>query len=192
MSSFFYWKIILVSAWDSLVLQLRNIKLHRSRINYYLKIQTCYIKLILPEKLVFCMKQRGIFLEIWCRKQVFLRQRIHCDACKCIWFRRLSPERGRSEDVERADSLRSFTRQDKGQLQRDWSSTNAEHRMPRGELLQVRSYSSRLDRDSDTSHSSYHHHNETDSARMRHRRGKQQIERHFIMTSRLLSNKSQL
>lgn len=96
-----------------------------------------------------------------------------------IWFHRLSPERSCPEDVKRADSLRGFTRQDKKQLQCDWPSTSAEHRMPRREFLQVRSYPSRLDFKSDTSHSFDH----DDAADGQHRREKQQIKCYSIIRS---------
>lgn len=122
-----------------------------------------------------------IFLEISQKKVSCVRGLIvtHVN----VWFRRLSPERGCFEDVERADSLRGFTRQDKRRLQRNWSSTSTKHGMPRREFLQVRSYPTRLDRESDTSYSFNDHHDESDDgASGRYRRGKQQIERNSIMT----------
>lgn len=90
-------------------------------------------------------------------------------------LQRLSPEPGRPEDAERADSLRDFTWQDKRQVQRARSSTGAEHGVPWRELLRVRNYPSPLDRESDT-HSFDHHHDGGDGAKRRHRGREQHIE----------------
>lgn len=83
-----------------------------------------------------------------------------------IRFRRFSPELGRPEGAERADSLRGFTRQDKQQIQRDRPSADANNRVSWRVLLQVRNSSSSLDRESDTTsyklHHHYHHHHYDD------------------------------
>lgn len=82
-----------------------------------------------------------------------------------ILFHRFPPEYSRSEDTKRADSLRSFTRQDKRGLQRNWPSTSAKYRMSWRKFLQVCNYSTPLDRESNTYLYEYHYYDESHSAK---------------------------